>query len=299
MDQVTEKSPQPIERAESFTNDEFHGFLLGRDIPVEALPKKIELDIYTPIMDEMYEHKEHRTYWEDTSIPLERKLKEGEKMIPIAGERGCSSFIDPETMTIQFTPIIHGKEGEVGREAYNLIDQKKLPLVEIHTHPENQFFSPEDLLMLVVQYGNARFMKAALLLCPDNQILAVATSETLKYSQDELSEKLEEWHQQYETDLDQISLRSLAKESLNTQRLTRAIARMRKLVESGKYTKDRLLKSSNRILERSNNYTFKESAQTSRAIFQKQNQALIGFAQMMGIQLYYSTDRKTFTAFSA
>lgn len=299
MDRVAENLDR-IDHTKQFTTNEFHGYLLGnKDSLSELLPSVVDLSAYIPRINEMYDTQIQRSMWRDYRVPLEQRLRDP-KEISIAGERGCSSYYDPKTQTIKFTPIIHGKEGSVTREAFDLIRQQKLPILEIHTHPEDQLFSPRDYVTLLLKVGvGTRFMKAALLPCPSNQILALASSETAKYDQDELEKLLNEWDKQHNVELDQITQSSMDRERINSERFERAVERLKRLAASGKFTQSQVLKKGDDLLKQSQSSTFRNDAIDMGKIAQKQNQGLLGFALSNGIKLYFSTDRSIFKEFSA
>ena len=176
----------------------------------------------------MYDTQIIRGVRVDYRVPLAQRLA-SPKEDPVAGERGCSSYYDPETKTIQFTPIIHGQEGSVTRESFDLIRQSKLPILEMHTHPEDQLFSPEDYATLLMKVGAAdiRFMKAALLLCPSNQVLALASSETAKYNRNELEKVLNEWNLQHNIELDQIIKLAVGRVEADSVQFEQAIEQLK------------------------------------------------------------------------
>lgn len=142
-------------------------------------------------------------------------------------------------------------------------------------------------------------MKAALLLCPSNQVLALASSETGKYSQDELEKLLDEWNKQHSVEMDQIYKLSIDKEEANSERFRRAFERLKKLAASGKFTPNQVLEKGEDLRKHAESYTFRNDPIDRGNLNQKQNQGLLGFALSNGIKLYFSTDRKTFREFSA
>lgn len=301
MDTVPEDSAK-IDRGEKFTTDNLHAFLLqSGDRPPELLPRTIDLSGYTSRIEEMYATQIQRGEWEDFSVPLEQRLQQRRKFIPVAGERGCTSYYDPETRTIKFTPIVHGEAGKGRRETFDLIQQGKLPLVEIHTHPLEDFFSPQDFIPILMSFGRgrARFMKAALLLLPSSQILALASSDTSKYDQSALGRMLNEWQSAQTAAGDRFLQQVKDSEKANTGRLMRAHERLLKLASTGRFTADQLTKKSKDIADRARNYTNRQDSIDLSKNEQIQNQALLRFAQSNGINLYFSTNKRDFSAFTA
>lgn len=301
MDTISEE-PRIVDNTEHFTPADFSTFLLqAGDRPSGQLPKTVDLSDYTSRVEEMYTTQIQKGEWEDFSIPLDQRLQHRRKFIQVAGERGCISYYDPETKTIRFTPIVHGEEGKVGRETFDLIQHDKLPLVEIHTHPLEDFFSPQDFIpiLMSVGRGKARVMKAALLLLPSSQILALASSDTSKYDQSALGRMLNEWQSAQTAAGDRFIQQVTDSEKANTGRLMRAHERLLKLASTGRFTADQLTKKSKDIADRARNYTYRKDSVDLSKNEQIQNQALLGFARSNGITLYFSTDRINFSAFTA
>lgn len=297
MDKIAEELPKS-ERVEQFNSDNFHEYLLTSEKPPDLLPGMIDLSFYTPRFGEMYDTQNLVAEWEDLSIPLEQRLK-SRKTFQVAAERGCTSYVDPQTMSIQLTPIMHGTEQSVTRESFYLVNQNKLPLVEIHTHPQETLFSAQDYATLLIRSGDHHFMKAAILLCPGSQILALASSETAKFDSEELVQMLYDWDEKNKREGSQFITNAKSEESLNSARLHRAVSRLDKLLHTGKYSPDRILKKADDLGNKANDFTFRQSEASSKKLAIWGNQTLLGFAHTNSIKLYSSTDRRFFREFSA
>lgn len=301
MDTISEE-PRIVGKVEHFTPVEFNTFLLQHgDRPSGQLPKTVDLSDYTPRIEEMYQAQVQQGELEDFSVPLDQRVKGKRKFIQVAGERMCTLYYDPETKTTRFTPVVQGEAEEVRREAFDLTRQHKLPLVEIHTHPKENFFSTQDLISILMSFGRgrARVMKAALLLLPSSQVLALASSETSKHDLGKLEQMLGEWQSSKKTEEEQLAQQATEDEKANTGRFMRASGRLIKLTSSGRFTADQLNKTSRKIYRKATNYTNKQATIDVSKNEQILNRWLLGFALSNGINLYFSTNRRDFSAFTA
>lgn len=301
MDTISEE-PRTVDKVEHFTPVEFNTFLLQHgDRPRGQLPRTLDLSDYTSRIDAMYQVQIQKGELEDFSVPLDQRVKGKRKFIQVAGERTCTLYYDPETETTRFTPVVQGETEEVGREAFDLIRQSKLPLVEIHTHPKENFFSTNDLIPILMSFGRGRtrIMKAALLLLPSSQVLALASSETSKYDQNKLGQMLIEWQSSQKAAGDPLVQQATEDEKTNTGRLMRAGERLIKLAGSGRFTQDRIIKKMKDIENRANNHTNRQDSIDMSKSEQILNQGLLGFAISNGINLYFSTNKRDFLAFTA
>jgi hypothetical protein len=117
------------------------------------------------------------------------------------GERSKVIYYDFERRIIWNTETTHGEYATTTVPTYDLFstlipgngEGRKLPLLEVHTHPENGLFSPKDLLRMVHGSGQVRGIRGSVVLCPDIQLLALATAQTPVYPQSHISQFLEEW----------------------------------------------------------------------------------------------------------
>lgn len=292
MDLLSTEEPAGGERVELFTSEDLHKYLLGRDVPPELLPKKIDLNNYTAQMDQMYQDK--------TQVGKRPNPKNVLEAVPIFGERGCTSFVESGTQTIQFSPVIHDTEESVTRDIDDLMKQNKRPLVDMHTHPRDQLFSPNDLSILLKRAGEGRIVKAALVLCPSIQVLALTSTETPLFDEDTVDRILFQYkldnlmEPETEEDKDQ-----WVKKAVIRSRGSRADKRLGELLITKKITLEQYMEKIKEIQARTDKFADEITTAQLDSAKQKTNQWLLNFAYTNGIKLYASTNRKDFTEFTA
>lgn len=104
-------------------------------------------------------------------------------------ERGRTVYYDIKEGKYMVTDITHGEFARYQTETFDLLGQGHRPLFELHTHPANRLFSDADFYrMILARTKDLRPVKATIVICPDVQILAIATPETLALSREQLEE---------------------------------------------------------------------------------------------------------------
>lgn len=95
-------------------------------------------------------------------------------------EAGRTVYLDIDTNTINATDIVSGTVTEIELPFFELWEQKKMPGLLIHTHPHSQMPSAIDYAPLLKDYldNHTRIIRGIIVLCPETQILALATDQT-------------------------------------------------------------------------------------------------------------------------
>lgn len=144
--------------------------------------KNFELELIKhPVVREV--ERERRARWQ--------KVFEAQEPV----ERYRSIFLNKNDNQIYVTPSVHGTYTRVTSDTIDLFEEGHTPLFEIHTHPANTLFSHFDYarLSLVTVDGAFRALKGTILLCPDLQLLALATPETMLFTITQLDKFLDRY----------------------------------------------------------------------------------------------------------
>lgn len=116
-------------------------------------------------------------------------------------ERSQVIYYDADNDLFKISPINHGEHRKVSVATFDYFEpqQGHIPLVEIHTHPHNSLFSPQDYARMILSSSvnvNYRMIKACLVLCSNVQILVLVRPETVFYT----SEQFDEFMRRYDLD---------------------------------------------------------------------------------------------------
>lgn len=209
----------------SLATGDITSYLFGKDlITSDDLPAHLSLGLYSPAMRRLYSQSKDTfivsDFLKDQAVRgLEKwratpKIKNlianpwGKETVEeaeqdflrtlsrkAAAEREALIFMDPSTYEIGTTRIVHGEYGRVQSDNLSeVILSGKVPLMRLHTHPTDSLFSPIDYLSLIADYpGKGRAMKSISVLCPNYQILALATNQTTLLSRPEATRLAVEW----------------------------------------------------------------------------------------------------------
>lgn len=164
------------------TRDQFENFELS-NIPNEVI-REIE--------------RQRRNDWKD--IILDQKPT----------ERAQTIYYDQINDSILATSIEHGKFAETTTDTFNVFKRGFSPLFEVHTHPFNRLFSTQDYLRMIMGLMDNypyRLLKSAIVLCPDCQIMALATPKTLLLTSRNLSTEINLFLEKYNLDKSDIGRR--------------------------------------------------------------------------------------------
>lgn len=186
----------PFKRSFSF---ERH-LVKGKEASPGKLPDKIDMSQFTPFMDRLYgvskqgyviADPEKRNF--EIEYARRGKNRDVNPESPAemqafiewierkgVGERTSVIYFDQADSQFKMWEIQYGDVFEA-KTQYPPRAEGILPVLEIHTHPDNSFFSPEDLQRLRHKEKEGRKAKAAIVLCPDIQFMVVSTSATYKF----------------------------------------------------------------------------------------------------------------------
>lgn len=117
------------------------------------------------------------------------------------GERMIFLYYDYEAQETRYSPIQHGDYASVSMQS-EFVDDNTTLLMEFHTHPRQSLFSPQDYASLVLKIGDLteRALSASVLVCPGCQILALASPETPRMSEEEFNAFVEDLNNSPDSD---------------------------------------------------------------------------------------------------
>ncbi len=115
-------------------------------------------------------------------------------------ERGRTIYYNPDRQYIGASDITHGQFAKVTSNIIDIIDAGNIPILDAHTHPENSFFSIKDFdaLLINAYAGNKRLVNGVVVLCPDIQVLALATTQTPVLEPEESRGLIKKWDQRWQ-----------------------------------------------------------------------------------------------------
>lgn len=322
---------------------EITGYLINRAPVAEAvLPSHLVLGPYSPIIQRLYAQSRQVFVHRESSRTAGFKVLEKMRINPLwqnplfneglreieqefrqmvtkkdAGERGITVFMDPLTQAIGTTEVILGDYVSVPGGFHSIdetIFSEKLPLIHLHTHPDNVLFSPNDYYPLITRaalYGYGRRLKAVMVLCPSLQVLALATARTMLLSSDEASRLIGDWSLTVEGDaegkavasaMEQLMIEHIrrtqedvGRTAMLTQTITRGTPLSRK-ERRGLRRKTEKGYTAFQGRERRFEQTLAELENRAAAL---NNAELLEFARMINVALYMSTNTVDFYKFSA
>ncbi|MCL5784288.1 MAG: hypothetical protein M1142_02960 [Patescibacteria group bacterium] len=208
---VVEDNPEPVINTDSLTY-----YLLGMNFlwsPHQRFAKYLNLGFYTPKLIEF--HNERRMVdihdeeqknkflsidfgdtTSDTSFARARKRIK-ETALEFANVKGESEdslsfyydLVDYQIKSVRSEP---GSFGSTPAAIFKVLDMDNcVPLIEVHKHPEDSFFSAQDYHPVLTKAWKESppLCNAVLLLCPNIQVLSLATFQTPVSSQKD-AEKL-------------------------------------------------------------------------------------------------------------
>jgi len=235
------------------------------------------------------------------------EMKE-QKDVSLTVEQARVVFID-RNLNIKSTSPEYGHGNEVDLSvSFNEARQKGgLPIMAIHTHPEDSNFSFFDYRPLILgnPHEKVRLFNSMVVLCPDMQVMAVVTKDTPIFSNEKADElvmdKMNETKQKDVIVMGKLinSLQQLSKRKLLVDKLM-----LVKSMAGDKYPNvvDKALRDHDvqggelDNIQKAMDETMKASA---NEIPRRLNSDLIKFSREMHVKLYFSQDMRTFKEFSA
>lgn len=225
--QITEEKAETSKIAK-IGSENFIDYLIGKQISkgevirgdMNDFEKQIEVpeDIHQAIK-EMYEQKREGLLTGSAYEASKARLAaEMEKHSPGLGdalnnmeakpgyvEQARVVFSNMGTDKLGVTSSTHGYRHEVDPlpAIEEATKQNGLPLMFIHTHPEDVLFSPEDYALMMIKVNaenlSARLMSAAIVLTPEMQLMAIATTDTPMVNGEDVKKMLNKWHNRTES----------------------------------------------------------------------------------------------------
>lgn len=218
----------------------------------------------------------------------------------------------------QVTRVKQGDYRSVQNDLFTVIDEGLIPILPIHTHPNNVLPSPQDYMSLILDISKSPRSPAnvTMVLCPSTQVLAIATPQTPLLKSAEAVAVRDYWNEQLDSEKDprlisfaerenstmpeygeyailmQEKLYTQAEEILNqlhAGRITREEFEIRQRALSDYYI--------NKITKKSEQLSKKRLQVMNRAYeyaAQSTNAVLMECARSLNIQLYVSRNMKDF-----
>jgi hypothetical protein len=233
-------------------------------------------------------------------------LKQNEKSVAV--EQARVVFIGGDgNISSTSSEYGYGEEVDLGVPFQETRQKNGLPIVAIHTHPKDANFSFPDYKPLILgnSHENMRLVNSMIVLCPDIQIMAVATKDTPILSNKGADElimgKLDENQKKDLTIMGQM-IETL--QSLSARKQIVDTLGMLKQMAGEKYPDvvDKALKEHD-VQEGESEKIQAEMKRVSKDTTDKGPQSLnadlIAFSSEMNVKLYFSQDMRTFKEFSA
>lgn len=191
------------------------GILSSQGRPIHFAPH-LDLAYYSPFLRELWDksilgyrfNEEERKH----KIPVAKEsdsqavkdiiTKTGEgirayfnQMAPT--ERNLQIYYDWESKSLKATPIIYGDHTSVRRDPFEQAYLGNTILWDIHTHPQNALPSPVDYdpLLYDLYLPSGRGMYGIIVLCPDIQIMALASPLTPLLTEEQLGKRQLYWNE--------------------------------------------------------------------------------------------------------
>lgn len=234
-------------------------------------------------------------------------------------ERIKSIYYDQIDNSIGSTETEYGGLADVASSEEHLQGSGKVVIMTAHTHPLDRMFSRVDFKPIITpKEDESRDLNGILVLCPNIQILALASPQTPLLKREESNRIIEEWEEKIEDDKlillrKQVSKIALKKD-LFLMKVDTEVAKtgesIQKKYDHGDITGDegdRLAMEKQQELMRDYT-TFIETWQpeVNAALnemydhyLHNLNNMLVEFSRFFNIKLFTSTNRKDFHIFSA
>ncbi len=280
-----------------------HWYLLGAGGFNEGLEIEDRLDLtrYRELIGDLYAKSQKNPAF----TQAQGELREQTRMLlglpafisPEAGvEVSRAIYWDMEARQFEVTDFRVGELTETTAHWPEILWQDgNIPVIDSHVHPANALPSPVDYLPLITDMGDGRrAMRGLFVVCPDVQILALATKNTPIMDFQTASDRLKDLGELYSFDQEQII-------ALNQER-----DRIDKQIEATLLTMLEEHRSKpSRELDREATVVMMTDALSlwAQKFFELCNQAYnrqqMKAARALNLKLYASFDMKNFTAFTA
>lgn len=300
---------------------------------------RLSLKPFTPFFQEMYDtvsegyfHKEEqRRKFDDLAREIEsssgrdnivaRYVRQLGQRKAIA-ERARVIYTTPWRGEVKATKIRSGEHTQVktGSIYFILSLLGRIPLLDVHTHPGDSLFSPTDYFLLLTGPRRYPLVRAAVVLCPTVQILALATGTTPYLQPDKALRFINTYEEDiYGPDRKRIETLRARVKRVRKHRRNKILGDFtQSLVQPEQAEKD---KQETRISNEEYESKFEETKKALKPdeIYERRynrvlkkaedkflqeasvalNRRLILFPRLLNIKLYYSIDMQNFFSFSA
>jgi hypothetical protein len=291
---------------------------------IDDFEKQIEVpEVVHQTIKEMYEQKresvsgmgaytmQRRTAYTsqiDALLPgvQDKMLEQTDK--PVSVEQARVVFIDMKGgLGSTSSEYGYGEEVDMGVPFREARDKSVLPVVAIHTHPKDANFSFPDYKPLILgdSHENMRLVNSMVVLCPEIQIMAVATKDTPILSNEKADElimgKMDENQKKDVAIMGKMieTMQSLSdrKQVVDTLDMLKQMAgeKFPDVVENARKEHNVQEGESEKIKSELEAVT----RNTANEMPQSLNADLIAFSREMNVKLYFSQDMRTFKEFSA
>ena len=319
--------------------DSFLFYLRGKfnpSVQEASFAENLDLSVFTSFMQEVYEterdgfvyDKQMRKEWKDLENKIRRDNLGGtaDFLLDHTKQMGGSKAIAERARVIywgikggvQGTKISSGDHTSVSqfwtflRTALHL----GIPLMDIHTHPDDALPSTADYYELVCSpYEGKRTVRASMVLCPNIQILTVATPTTPALPYKEYVELKDAYREgiygSYEGRVHTLERRVGKIRQIPLDRVNRSVNQLVQLNQGhqeGKYSDEERDELSQQILDKLNsevvtervrNVLIRTERQYSDEMSHAINTTLLQMPRDLNILTYTSTDMRNFVRSSA
>lgn len=219
-------------------------------------------------------------------------------------EATAQIYYDTKESIIKISKVNHGTGFGVTSPVGSGYLEGGLPLIDLHNHPESQLFSPADYAeMLLAFQDDRRLIRGMVVLCPEGQLLALATRDTPKFTDwkdgfamiDRLKAEQEESHVGMMTPFEELKMAILSGHADLCARESQIISSLGSSENDVCQSKSIIEESTRKSIELLDTTVVSQVNISSKLI----NQQGIATAHEMGVVLYWATDGGHFTKFSA
>lgn len=328
----------PIDSADGVQLTQF--MLYGKPMSGQAYPNHFNLGIYTGTMMDLYADAK-KVYILDPELrknyaqavaedirnyPQLQKIVSSDPSIVTSffdkvneqdsGERTTVLYRDPKTGKIANTPIQHGEYTRVSRyDLGGILRTGGQPFMEIHTHPEDQLFSPKDYFTMISPIkGKSPEIRGAIVLCPSIQLMAVVTGQTPVMGTTDARILTDEWKRKIRGEDEEINKIWQRLRKTKTEHDAYIAANLQKVLNSAVFqameSRNQLTRRERRVLQRNTEKEYRqlkfqkaqyESAENKlmSEYAEVVNARLLEFARTLNITLYISRNSQDFYKFAA
>lgn len=244
----------------------------------------------------------------DAMLPGIKDDLSDESVKEVEIEQARLMYMDTQSKLRATSPLYgFGQEVDIGKTFKEALDNNGLPILPIHTHPKDANFSIQDYKQILI--GNpqkeVRYFNSMMILCPDIQVLAVATKDTPIMEPD----KADELIGTRMGELNQKDVNLMGGLIDNLQKM----AERKRVVDTLGALKAKVgdqfpdiindAYQQHNVQEGESDQIAEAMEQTSKQVANERsrgtNAELFAFSKEMNVKLYFSTDMKTFKEFSA